>query len=233
MSAAVVISAEALLPELIDRLRLEGVEGDLRTFSDTEPIPALQAIIQTPPDLIILERLFAATPRGAALINRIKTDPALGTCEVRVVSHSGDYARVVVTPAQSAAPALAGAGSSQVHAGEPAAGAGGTPQSMDWHGTRRAARHQVRAGIEMQFDGNPASVIDLSPYGAQVVSTTVLRPNQKVRISLPSDDFVMRFRGTVVWAQFELTQIPQYRAGIEFTDADARALELFCKKNKQ
>jgi hypothetical protein len=37
----------------------------------------------------------------------------------------------------------------------------------------------------------------------------------------------------VVWAQFELTQVPQYRAGIEFTDADARAVELFCKKNKQ
>jgi hypothetical protein len=233
MSAAVVISAEALLPELVDRLRLEGVEGDFRTFPDTEPIPALQAIIQTPPDLIVLERLFAATPRGAALINRIKTDPALGTCEVRVVSHSGDYARVVVTP-QSAAPALAAAAGTQVHGSSDVASAGGAPQpNMDWHGTRRAARHPVRSGIEMQFDGNPASVIDLSPYGAQVVSTTVLRPNQKVRISLPSDDFVMRFRGTVVWAQFELTQIPQYRAGIEFTDADARALELFCKKNKQ
>ena len=231
MPDAVVISAEALLPELIDRLRLEGVEGDLLTFPDTEPIPALQAIIQAPPGLIVLERLFAATPRGAALINRIKTDPALGTCEVRVVSHSGDYARVVVTPAQSTA--LAGAASTQTHGGPDVAAGGGTPQNMDWHGTRRAARQPVRTGIEMQFDGNPASVIDLSPYGAQVVSTTVLRPNQKVRISLPSDDFVMRFRGTVVWAQFELTQVPQYRAGIEFTDADARALELFCKKNKQ
>jgi hypothetical protein len=230
MSAAVVISAEALMPELVDRLRLEGVEGDLRTFPDTEPIPALQAIIQAPPDLIVLERLFAATPRGAALINRIKTDPALGTCEVRVVSHSGDYARVVVTPAQSTA--LAGAGSTQAHVAADAPAAA-PPQNMDWHGTRRAARQPVRPGIEMQFDGNPAAVIDLSPYGAQVISTTVLRPNQKVRISLPSDDFVMRFRGTVVWAQFELTKVPQYRAGIEFTDADARALELFCKKNKQ
>jgi hypothetical protein len=232
MSAAVVISAEALMPELIDRLRLEGVEGDLTTFPDTEPIPALQAIIQTPPDLIVLERLFAATPRGAALINRIKTDPALNTCEVRVVSHSGDYARVVVTPAQSAAPALAGAGPAG-HAPSETGPGGAVPPGMDWHGTRRAARHSVRTGIEMQFDGNPATVIDLSPYGAQVVSTIILRPNQKVRISLPSDDFVMRFRGTVVWAQFELTQVPQYRAGIEFTDADARALELFCKKNKQ
>jgi hypothetical protein len=231
MSAAVVISAEALMPELIDRLRLEGVEGDLQTFPDTEPIPALQAIIQTPPDLIVLERLFAATPRGAALINRIKTDPALAACEVRVVSHSGDYARVVVTPTQSPAPAMAGAGG-HGH-GDSGSPAEAPPQSMDWHGTRRGPRYHIRPGIEMQFDGNPAMVVDLSAYGAQVVSPTVLRPNQKVRISLPSDDFVMRFRGTVVWAQFELTQVPQYRAGIEFTDADARAVELFCKKNKQ
>jgi hypothetical protein len=231
MSAAVVISAEALMPELIDRIRLEGVEGDLQTFPDTEPIPALQAIIQTPPDLIVLERLFAATPRGAALINRIKTDPALAACEVRVVSHSGDYARVVVTPTQSPAPAMAGAGG-HGH-GDSGSPAEAPPQSMDWHGTRRGPRYHIRPGIEMQFDGNPAMVVDLSAYGAQVVSPTVLRPNQKVRISLPSDDFVMRFRGTVVWAQFELTQVPQYRAGIEFTDADARAVELFCKKNKQ
>jgi hypothetical protein len=231
MSAAVVISAEALMPELIDRLRLEGVEGDLQTFPDTEPIPALQAIIQTPPDLIVLERLFAATPRGAALINRIKTDPALAACEVRVVSHSGDYARVVVTPTQSPAPAMAGAGG-HGH-GDSGSPAEAPPQSMDWHGTRRGPRYHIRPGIEMQFDGNPAMVVDLSAYGAQVVSPTVLRPKQKVRISLPSDDFVMRFRGTVVWAQFELTQVPQYRAGIEFTDADARAVELFCKKNKQ
>jgi hypothetical protein len=231
MSAAVVISAEALMPELIDRLRLEGVEGDLQTFPDTEPIPALQAIIQTPPDLIVLERLFAATPRGAALINRIKTDPALAACEVRVVSHSGDYARVGGTPTQSPAPAMAGAGG-HGH-GDSGSPAEAPPQSMDWHGTRRGPRYHIRPGIEMQFDGNPAMVVDLSAYGAQVVSPTVLRPNQKVRISLPSDDFVMRFRGTVVWAQFELTQVPQYRAGIEFTDADARAVELFCKKNKQ
>ncbi|HWK10810.1 MAG TPA: PilZ domain-containing protein [Vicinamibacterales bacterium] len=232
MPDAVVISAEALIPELIDRLRLEGVEGDLRTFSDTEPIPALQAIIQAPPELIVLERLFAATPRGAALINRIKTDPALGGCEVRVISHSGDYARVVVTPSQSTAPALAAA---HAHgAAEPApASAEAPPQNPDWHGTRRAPRNPVRPGIEMQCDGNAAMVVDLSPYGAQVVSPSVLRPNQKVRISLPADDFVMRFRGTVVWARFELTQVPQYRAGIEFTDADSRAVDLFCKKNRQ
>jgi hypothetical protein len=88
----------------------------------------------------------------------------------------------------------------------------------------------------MQLDGNPARVIDLSAVGAQVISPTVLRPNQKLRISLPSDEFVMRFRGAVAWAKFELPKAPetapQYRAGIEFADGDASAIESFCDKNK-
>ena len=42
--------------------RLSG-EGELITFSDTEPIQALQAILEQRPRLIVLERLFAATPR--------------------------------------------------------------------------------------------------------------------------------------------------------------------------
>ena len=83
-------------------------EGELLKFSDTEPIQALQAILEGRPEVIVLERLFAATPRGAALINRIRTDPNLGQSEVRVMSHTGDYMRQIARPA-AAAPAGAGA----------------------------------------------------------------------------------------------------------------------------
>jgi hypothetical protein len=89
--------------------------------------------------------------------------------------------------------------------------------------------------VEIQLDGNPAKVVDLSQVGAQVLSATILRPNQKVRVSVPNDDFVMRFRGSVAWAKFELpepSEPPRYRAGVEFTDADAAAVESFCLKNK-
>src|ERR687892_2846620 len=100
---AVVIAASNLMPSLRDRL---AVDGELLIFPDTEPIQALQAILEHKPALIVLERLFAATPRGAALINRIKNDPHLGHAEVRVMSHSGDYSRVMVkgTPAPAPAP---------------------------------------------------------------------------------------------------------------------------------
>ena len=99
------------------------------------------------------------------------------------------------------------------------------PRPLDWHGTRRAPRYRVRQGVEIQVDGNPASVVDLSVVGVQVLSATILRPNQKVRISIPNDEFVMRFRGAIAWAKFELpkpTDAPRYRAGVEFVDADAR-----------
>ncbi|HEU4893221.1 MAG TPA: PilZ domain-containing protein [Vicinamibacterales bacterium] len=243
MSApAVVIAASNLMPSLRERL---ADDGELVVYPDTEPIQALQAILEHRPSLIVLERLFAATPRGAALINRIKNDPQLGHAEVRVMSHSGDYLRVVSKPSGSApppaaAPAPEPAAASEgaalaTEAASTAAVAEPPPRPLDWHGTRRALRHRIRPGVEIQLDGNPAQVVDLSQVGAQVISQTILRPNQKVRVSVPNDDFVMRFRGSIAWAKFELPDPgapPRYRAGIEFADADARAVEAYCQKNK-
>ena len=242
---AVVIAASNLMPSLRERL---ADDGELVVFPDTEPIQALQAILEHRPRLIVLERLFAATPRGAALINRIKNDPQLGHAEVRVMSHSGDYLRVVSKPSGSAPdpakepapePAAPGDGTAVATETETPATAAVVaeppPRPLDWHGTRRALRHRIRPGVEIQLDGNPAQVVDLSQVGAQVISQTILRPNQKVRVSVPNDDFVMRFRGSIAWAKFELPDPgapPRYRAGIEFADADARAVEAYCQKNK-
>ncbi len=242
-AAALIIAAQNLMPALRDRVT---VEGEVLTFADTEPIQALQAIMEQRPGLVVLERLFAATPRGAALINRIKSDPQLSHAEVRVMSHTGDYTRQVVKPSTASAPP----------AGQPAASTGtiatGTAtaaqttatqvataegtKALDWQGTRRAPRFRVRAGVELQLDGNPAAVIDLSTVGAQVLSPTVLRPNQKVRITIPIEDLQMRFRGAIAWAKFELPKAPvksaQYRAGVEFTDADAMAIDSFTNRHK-
>lgn len=221
------------MPALRERVK---VDGDIVTFSDTEPIQALQAIMDQRPGLVVLERLFAATPRGAALINRIKSDPQLANAEVRVMSHTGDYSRQVVKPSAVAAPAAhpVTAGSAQTESA-PVATAD-APRPLDWHGTRRAPRFRIRQGVELQLDGNPAAVIDLSTSGAQVISPTVLRPNQKVRITVPNDDFVLRFRGAIAWAKFELPKAPvnapQYRAGVEFVDGDAAALDKVIERNR-
>ena len=84
--------------------------------------------------------------------------------------------------------------------------------------------------MEIQLDGNPAAVLDVSTVGAQVVSGTILRPNQKVRVSITNDDVTTRFRGTIAWAKFELpkpTAPPVYRAGVEFLDADGPAIDRY------
>jgi hypothetical protein len=239
-AAALVIAAQNLMPALRERVK---VDGEVLTFADTEPIQALQAIMEDRPALVVLERLFAATPRGAALINRIKSDPQLAHAEVRVMSHTGDYTRQVVKPTAKAPPpatgGASGGGAATASAPEASSAPVATaeqPKALDWQGTRRAPRYRVRAGVELQLDGNPAAVIDLSTVGAQVISPTVLRPNQKVRISLPNDDFLLRFRGAVAWAKFELpkppVKTPQYRAGVEFTDGDAAAIDSVINRNR-
>ncbi len=229
---AVVIAASNLMPSLRERL---ADDGDLVVFPDTEPIQALQAILEHRPSLIVLERLFAATPRGAALINRIKNDPQLSGSEVRVMSHTGEYSKQVSKPtpqpaavAESAAPQAAAAAGAAVATQE-------LPQGLDWHGTRRAPRHRLQRGVEIQLDGNPATVVDLSTFGAQVLSATILRPNQKVRVSIPVAETSARCRGTIAWAKFELpnpTSPPVYRAGVEFIDADGETVDRFADRHK-
>src|SRR5262249_10620141 len=145
-AAAVVIAATNLMPALRDRIE---VDGDVITYADTEPIQALQTIMEARPVLVVLERLFAATPRGAALINRIESDPQLAHAEVRVMSHTGDSTRQVVKPTAAAPQPSAGQGGTAA-AADPSPTPVATeepPPSLDWHGTRRAPRVRVREGI--------------------------------------------------------------------------------------
>jgi len=78
-------------------------------------------------------------------------------------------------------------------------------------------------------------LIDLSTFGAQVVSTSVLKPNQRVRVALTDDQTNVRLNGAVAWASFEIPPKsgPRYRAGIEFVDADQRAVEAFSVRHRQ
>lgn len=219
-SSAVIIGAADLLPALKKRA---GVDDHALAFPDSEPLQALEAITLNRPDLIVMERFFAATPRGAALIHRIKADPTLANSEIRVLSHDGAYSRVVVrrTAAPPEAPAAKAA---------PVA----PPRNFDWRGTRRAPRFRIRDGIALQVDGHSARLIDLSRIGAQVIYSRMLRPEQKVRVALPSDPEVVRFGASVAWVRFEVPKgQAHYRVGLEFQNADAKAIDAFCKRYKQ
>jgi PilZ domain-containing protein len=202
-------------PEYLPALQEQGDFGDALAFSDADALKALEAITRDRPKVIALEKQFAATSRGAALIKRIKADPKLRKCEIRVVSHEGESEDV-----EQPEPA-----SQTVEAAPPA--------KLDQRGTRRAPRVKIVDGVEVLIDGSPAVLIDLSVVGAQVVSPTILRPNQRVRMVLPDEERPIRCVAGVAWAAFEMPKSgPRYRAGIEFFDAESGNLDRFIDQNK-
>jgi hypothetical protein len=209
----VLIAAPALLPALKERTAAAG--NELLAFTDSDALRALDVITQRRPAVVALERTFAASPRGAALINRIKADPSLAESEVRVVSHDAGRA-AAMTPSPAAA----------VMADTPAT----SVSPLDEHGTRGTPRITMKKGVEVLVDGNVAVLIDLSGGGAQLLSATVLKPNQRVRVTLSDERGTIRLNGTIAWATFEIP--PRYRAGVEFLGGDSTAIEAYALRHK-
>lgn len=211
MSSVVLIAPLEYLPALQERER----SGDVIAFSDAEALRALDAITRQRPAVVTIERQFASTSRGAALINRIRADPSLAACEIRIVAYEGG----------TAAPPRPG--------GEAVAAVPPPATPLDQRGTRRAPRFKIASGVEVQIDGNPAALVDLSVVGAQVLSATILKPNQRIRVTFPNGTKLLRVSGAVAWASFEIPKGGvRYRAGIEFLDADATALTRFIESNR-
>ena len=201
-------------PEYLPALQEQDEFADALAFADADALKALEAITRDRPKIIALERQFAATSRGAALIKRIKADPKLRKCEIRIVSHEGESEEV---PQPEPAPVSAES----------------APVKLDQRGTRRAPRVKIVEGVEVMIDGSPATLIDLSVVGAQVISLTILRPNQRVRMVLPDEERPIRCQAGVAWAAFEMPKTgPRYRAGIEFFDAESGNLDRFIEQNK-
>ena len=227
MTQTVLIAA----PEHLPALKEHGF-ADALAFSDADALKALEAITREKPRVIALEKMFAATSRGAALIKRIKADPALIGCEIKIVANDGKP--LTAKKAKKDAPASAAAAPAPVEKDPaPAMTISAPAAPLDQRGTRRAPRFVVAKGIEVMIDGNPAALINLSVVGAQVVSPTILKPNQRVRMTLQDRGGPIRVMAGVAWAAFEMPKSgPVYRAGIEFYDAEAGNVERFIDTNK-
>jgi hypothetical protein len=213
-------------PEHLQLLKGRDEFSDAQTFTDAEALRALEVITRKRPEVVALERIFAATTRGAALINRIKADPKLASCEIKIVAHDGEYSRP-----------SGGSGSPEGTSGGAAVAAVAAPAPappLDQRGTRRAPRFRIVEGVEVTIDGNVAALVDLSIVGAQVVSPTILKPNQRIRMAIADAKKPIRFSAGVAWASFELAKTgPRYRAGIEFFDAEPQAVQKFCDAKKK
>lgn len=200
---------------LLERL---GSDAKLQVFSDADAREALDFIIREKPSVIAVDRDFSSSPRGRAFIDRISSDQNLATCEVRVLT-------------RDAVPTAAGV---TRDAGVSAAAAVAPRPPLDQHGTRRVPRVRMAPGVAVLVEGSAATLVDLSIAGAQVLSHTVLKPNQRVRLQLADGVGAIRCKGTVAWALFEMPKgLPtRYRVGIELFGADAEALTAFARRHE-
>ena len=205
----VLIAPTDLLPTLLKRT--SGAATELLTFSNTDALRALQTITLRRPQVIALERLFAATSRGAALINRIKADPKLTQSEIRVIAHDSDYSRV-----------------------SPRRPAPASPHALDQRGTRLAPRFKVSSSVRAIVEGQPAAIVDLSTNGAQIASPAHLKPKQRVQMTLADAQDEVAFAANVAWASFEIppNSGPRYRAGVAFIEQDTAAIAAFIRRHK-
>ena len=206
-ACVVVIGPAGTLPALTEKT---ASLGEVLAFGDADARKALETIAQRKPRVFALERLFAATPRGAALINRVKADSSLDDVEIRVIAHDSDYSRV--SPRKAPPP----------------------PEPLDQRGTRRAPRFTIGSKALASIDTVKAVLIDLSTIGVQLVTTLQVKPSQNVRMTLDDKTGTVRFNAMVVWASFEIPPngAPRYRAGLEFADAEPATVEAFIGRHK-
>jgi len=217
-------------PDQLEVLKTRPDFAEAQTFTDGEIAAALGIIIAERPGIVAIERMFAKKPRGAALINRIKASASLDTCEIRIVSAAP---RVSKSPDRGSAAAAAPAPRTRRSAADTAVAVAAPPAARHEKNRRRAQRFKIIDGIEVLIDGTPAMLVDLSLVGAQVVSSSLLKPNQRVRVSILEGSKPVRFTAGVAWSAFELPEVgARYRAGIEFFDADPDTVSRLCDTNR-
>jgi hypothetical protein len=107
----------------------------------------------------------------------------------------------------------------------PAASPGDAPKPVapaaaesPWVQVRLAERFKFKEPLTIPINGSAGLLCDLSILGCQLVAGTALKPNQKVKIVLPTPDG-LTCNGKVMWARLEPSPKGRgfgYRAGIQF-----------------
>jgi DNA repair exonuclease SbcCD ATPase subunit len=96
---------------------------------------------------------------------------------------------------------------------------------------RDAKRVKIRRGTHVSVDGIPGELVDMSVGGAQAVLRQIVKPNQLVRMVLPTAAGQLICKGRIVWVLYEQpnTSLSVFRTGMKFTDVDVSAVEDFMK----
>jgi len=193
-----------------------GDEAAVAVFSDCESLKALESILALPPRILALDRGFAATARGAALVARVRSEPSLCATDIRVLAEDEDNLPVLLNARNP------GSEATVLRASHP----------LDYCGTRRAPRFPVAGAVSVVVNGECAQLVDLSCTGAQVLVSLRLRPLEALRIALADGAAELKLRGVVAWSVAEPSgAVVAYRAGLEFINPESLTLEAFCVRH--
>ena len=189
-------------------------DSTVALFSDAESLKALDAVLGQAPRILALDRTFAATARGAALVRQVKRVGHANATEIRVLAEDENNQPLILSSRIASVESI-------MRASHP----------LDYCGTRRALRFEVIDRVQLAVNGERGRLVNLSFAGAQVVLPVRVRPEEALRITLTEaaaeDD--TRARGVVAWCTVEPKgPFMIYRAGVEFTEADTQRLEDLC-----
>jgi hypothetical protein len=193
------------------------LDGDqtVVVLDGTDCARALQLLQQRLPRVIVVDRLFLSTRSGHDFVTRVRDTSELQGIDIRVVSpldlrtRTGVSARAVIAAASQP-----------------------LPDGL----SRRVPRVPMADNLAALGNGSSLVLVDLSVLGAQVISSSVLRPNQQIAMRLLERAGELRLRAAIAWSileQSRVTLLPQYRAGLEFIVADPEALDRYCRENQR
>jgi hypothetical protein len=210
--------------------------GRVMWFNESNLATALDSIRMNHPKIIAVEAAFAQRPHGQVFLSRVEQMAIRGSAIQLVVRANGGWA---TTPYNAGEPAPAqsqtvGATVSTVRPVTGVARPVEVPAQTKAANTRRASRFKVVESLNAVVENGRANLVNISIIGAQVVSPSVIRPTQKVKIMLPDAHDMVPLTANVAWSTFERIQLqtePYYRAGMEFTDAAQEILEDYCRRH--
>jgi hypothetical protein len=180
-----------------------GEASQVISVAHTDVPQALETIGAQQPEVVVIEQAVATTAPGSRLMARLHTERYTRGIEVRLL------------PSDRAAD-LTSSAPGDIH---PQEWLTALACPLPARPTRRAARLRTAEHEVATVDGSQVALIDLSASGAQVRSSMVLRPQQRVKFVLSPERGSMRTSGVVAWSTFEMAPAPRYRAGIAFSGA--------------
>ena len=208
-SPVVLIAASESVPGLNVQ---DYFDRETLVFPDSECLRALEAIMEHRPSLVVLEQIFAATPRGAAIINQIRSDPALSSSEICLFAPDGDKGRVERAAAVRWVPR----------------GRATAASRLPWYARHRAFHDALRSeGAARRGVGRAARFLQNRRADRLPENSA---PGPAGGLAMVLEQKCLRIRALVVWASFEPargTGRPKYQAGLQFSKDDPKTVAAF------